>query len=136
VTADAGGNVYTCDQRNNRVVKVTPAGTLSTVGSGLAGPQGVVVDANSNVLIADSSNNRVVMITPAGTQTAVASGFSLPTGVAAYKDGSLYVADHNNGVVSKLYSPLFPRNATTNSLPTAPVFPCASSNPPSGVADT
>jgi hypothetical protein len=96
VAVDASGNLLIADYGNNRVRKVTPAGTISTVagtGAGgfsgdggpatsaqLDGPSGVAVDAGGNLLIADYGNHRVRKVTPAGTISTVAGdgtfGFS------------------------------------------------------------
>jgi uncharacterized protein (TIGR03437 family) len=83
VAADAAGNLYIADTRNNRVRKVLPSGFLLTVaGNGSAAlgaentyavqaplnqPRGVAVDGAGSVYIADTGNHRVVRITPFGT---------------------------------------------------------------------
>jgi NHL repeat len=69
VAADASGNLFIADSRNQRIRRVTPQGTITTVaGSGsqgfsgdggpavaaqLWGPQGVAVDASGSLFIAD-----------------------------------------------------------------------------------
>jgi sugar lactone lactonase YvrE len=73
VAVNAAGDVFVADTYNNRVVKVTPQGKVSTVaGDGAAGysgdgrlaafaelnePTGVAVDAKGDLYIADSANN-------------------------------------------------------------------------------
>lgn len=75
VAVDLQGNVYIVDRNNDRVRKVSPGGTITTIaGTGrlgfsgdggpartaqLLGPFGVAVDAQGNVYIADTGNNRV-----------------------------------------------------------------------------
>jgi sugar lactone lactonase YvrE len=79
VSVDRVGNLYLGDWGNQRIRKVTPSGTVTTVaGNGtpgfagdggpatnaeLAGPVGVAVDASGNVYIADFGNNRIRKIT-------------------------------------------------------------------------
>jgi uncharacterized protein (TIGR03437 family) len=72
---DAAGNVYFSDNNDNRVRRVAPDGTISTIaGNGvpnfsgdggqapratLNAPQGVRLDGKGNLFIADYNNNRV-----------------------------------------------------------------------------
>lgn len=91
VAADAKGNVYFIDQLNNRVRKVSPEGTITTLaGTGTAGFSGdggpaalaqirpgagdLAVDASGNLYIADQLNNRIRKVDANGTITTVAGG--------------------------------------------------------------
>ena len=132
---DIAGNLFIVDKDNQRIRKVTPGGTITTVaGNGDFGftgdggaatsaslnfPRGVAVDADGNLYIADTYSNRIRKITPGGTITTVAGsgsadpgagGFSgdggpatsalldVPTGVAVDGTGNLYIADGSNRV--------------------------------------
>ncbi|MFN8040870.1 MAG: fibronectin type III domain-containing protein [Acidimicrobiales bacterium] len=88
ITFDPSGNLYVADASNDRVRRITPAGTITTVaGSGssgfsgdgaqatsakLRGPADVAVDAAGNLYIADAGNDRVRKVTPAGVISTVA----------------------------------------------------------------
>jgi len=116
VAVDAAGNLYIADYSNNRIRKVTPGGTITTVaGNGvrqysgdggpataasLSSPSGVAVDAAGNLYIADNGNIRIRKVTPGGTITTVAgngvqgySGDGGPATSAALNGPNSVVAD-------------------------------------------
>jgi sugar lactone lactonase YvrE len=128
VAVDAAGNLYIADTGNNRIRRVTPGGTISTVAGGTAdqlnAPAGVAVDGAGNVYVADTGNNRVrrliggTLTTIAGTGVAGFAGDGgaataamlwQPRGVAVDGAGNVYIADRwnrrirlvaGNGVIS------------------------------------
>jgi len=132
VAVDSAGNLFIADLGNNRIRKVTPQGTITTVAgngtqgfSGDGGPAtlaklsvsyGVAVDASGNLFIGDSS--RVRKVTPQGIITTVAgsgtpgfSGDGGPAtsaqlvgvgGVAVDASGNLFIADIDNCRIRKV----------------------------------
>ncbi|MFI9011566.1 RICIN domain-containing protein [Actinosynnema sp. NPDC053489] len=88
VALDGTGNLYVVELGNNRVRKVAPDGTITTVaGTGAGGfsgdggpatsaqlwaPRGVAVDGAGNLYVADAANSRVRKVAPDGTITTVA----------------------------------------------------------------
>jgi len=125
VTADGGFLIADAD--NERIRRVAPDGTITTVagttlgssGDGgpatsaqLSFPAAVAVTADGGFLIADASNNRIRRVSVAGTITTVAGSgagglagdggpataaqLDFPSGVAATVDGGLLIADAEN----------------------------------------
>jgi uncharacterized protein (TIGR03437 family) len=102
LAVDSTGNVYVADTLNDRVRRIAPDGTITTVaGAGLRGfsgdngpatraalntPRGLAVDKAGNLLIADWGNHRIRQVSAAGTITTLAGtgsqGFSGDNGPA------------------------------------------------------
>jgi hypothetical protein len=119
IAVDAFGSIFIADFNNNRIRKISPSGTISTVaGNGTRGylgdggaatnaelnaAWGVAVDASGNLFIADDSNSRIRKVDSNGIITTVAgngtSGFSGDGGVAtnAELSGPVSVAVDSNG---------------------------------------
>ena len=93
LATDSKGNVYVTDSSNNRVRKITPGGTVSTVvgngnrgyensedfaalTSGITAPYGIAIDANDNIYLSDSWSYLVRKITPRKTTLKVPSEYS------------------------------------------------------------
>src|SRR5438477_300514 len=88
VAVAADGDVFIADSDNNRIRRVTPSGTISTVaGTGDAGfsgdggpalaahlsrPFGVAVDPSGTLYIADTDNNRIRRVSPDGVISTIA----------------------------------------------------------------
>lgn len=129
IAVDAQGNVYVADSKNNRIRKVDPDGTVSTLagskngfadGAGTAAlfnyPADVAIDAAGNLYVADLGNNRIRKITPAGAVSTLAGSgtfgfadgkgdtvrFNGPEGIAADRHGVVYVADAENNRIRKI----------------------------------
>ena len=143
VAIHSEGNLYIADTYNNRIRKVTTAGTISTVaGNGTVGysgdggvatsaqlysPWGIAVDSAGNLYISDTYNNRIRKVTTAGTISTVAGGGNggfgdggpatlaqlyYPSDVAITPAGSIYIADYYNDRIRKVVSVVSPMVTT------------------------
>ncbi|MCZ6489303.1 MAG: hypothetical protein O7A06_02090 [Acidobacteria bacterium] len=119
VAVDTNNNLYIADFGNNRIRRVNPDGTITTVaGNGIMGftgdggqatgtslnePRGVVVDSAGNFYIADEGNNRIRRVDSSGVISTVAgtgfpsitcnTGLFSPTDVDLDASGNLYIAN-------------------------------------------
>jgi len=120
ITVDSAGNVYVADLSGQRIRKIDPAGTISTVaGTGtscatstdpcgdggpataatLHNPWDVAVAADGALYIADSANNRIRKVTPDGTISTVAgNGNQCPAATSS-------CGDTGPATAANLYSP-------------------------------
>jgi sugar lactone lactonase YvrE len=112
---DAAGNVYVADNSGDSIRKVTSAGVVTTLASGLVSDSnlgifndtGLTIDPAGNLYIADTSST-IRKITPTGRVTTLAgraavSGsangigpaaqFTAPQGIATDAAGNVYVAE-------------------------------------------
>ncbi len=124
MAVDSQGDIYLVELLGNRVRRITPDGTVSTLaGTGapgyadgpgstaqFSGPESLDVDDQGNVYVADSANHRIRVIGPDGTVSTLAgvgeagyrdgpatqAQFHYPTGVAVDTAGVVYVADLGN----------------------------------------
>ena len=120
IAVDRAGNLYIADLGNNRVRKVAPDGTISTVPGtdSLLAPRNVALDATGSLYISEFNGNRVqhlrtdgVLEIIAGTGVAGFGGdggpataalLSSPAGLAFDSAGNLYIADSGNSRIRKV----------------------------------
>ncbi|UHQ18763.1 FG-GAP-like repeat-containing protein [Lysobacter sp. KIS68-7] len=129
---DPAGNLYVSEFAGNRIRKIAPDGTITTIVGGagvgfsgdggpasaarISGPMGLVRDASGNLYFSDSRNHRVRRIDGAGTITTIAGGGEQvsgtgpatsaklyePSGLAFDAAGDLYFADASDYRVRKI----------------------------------
>jgi sugar lactone lactonase YvrE len=107
VAVDSDGNIYVTDNKNERVIKLSPKGAqLATWGSPGQGneqfgsPVGIAVDSQNNVYVVDEGYSRIEKFTSSGQFLAAFGGtgfdpgsFDGPVDVAVDSQGNMYVAD-------------------------------------------
>ena len=136
VSTDRSGNLFIADQNNQRIRKIAPDGTISTVaGNGIQGfagdggpainaelynPTGVFADNLGNLYIADVGNQRIRKVDPSGTITTIAGNGAKGYGgdggsavnatfyncvrVALDLSGNVVIADQSNHRVRRITS--------------------------------
>ena len=91
----ADGTVYFCDTFNNRIRKVAPNGTMSTIATGLNLPADLTLAPDGRLYSTDYGNNRIVRVEPGGGLTTVATADG-PNSVAVAADGTIYATERTH----------------------------------------
>ncbi len=88
IATDTTGNLYISDYIAGVVRKVTPAGTITTIASGLETPYEIATDPSNNVYVLDNNFGTVTKITPGGGTQSLST--NLGGGLAVDAAGNLY----------------------------------------------
>jgi len=120
IAVDRAGNLYIADLGNNRVRKIGPDGTITTVNGTekFLAPRNVALDAAGNLYVSEFGGHRVRRVASDGTISTIAgtgtAGFSgdggsataaqlnYPAGLAFDSAGNLYIADSSNNRVREV----------------------------------
>ncbi|MDD5139643.1 MAG: SMP-30/gluconolactonase/LRE family protein [Verrucomicrobiales bacterium] len=97
-TCDANGNIFFTDQPNDRILKWSVRGKLSTFLQPAGRANGLCFDAHGNLIACAEANNELWAIAPDKTVTVLVTNFdgkflNGPNDVWAAPDGSLYFTD-------------------------------------------
>lgn len=104
VAVDNSDNVYVIS--GNNVVKITAAGSVTTIISGLSSPECIAVDLTSTyIYITCGGDGTVKKANLNGTGlTTFASGLASPAGIGVDGSGNIYVAEYFGNSVKKITS--------------------------------
>jgi sugar lactone lactonase YvrE len=101
---DNAGNIFATEQSTNKIIKITPAGAITTlVSSGLSTPWDITFGPDSNLYVCNYGANTVSkVITTTGIVSTYAAGFTNPTGLCFDNTGNMFVVNAGNGNLSKV----------------------------------
>lgn len=99
---DSSNNVYTANDGDNTVSKITPNGASSILGRTENRPSEMVIDAEGNFYVTNFASNNVSKITPSGQSSVFANTGTGPIGIAIDRMGNIYTANLNSNNVSKI----------------------------------
>jgi sugar lactone lactonase YvrE len=96
---DTAGNLYVANWgggTGNNVLKITPAGVVSTFATGFSAPDGLIFDAYGYLYVSNYGNGIINKVSPSGVTTVYASGLSNPSALAFDGQDNLYVSNFGN----------------------------------------
>ncbi|HEY8027650.1 MAG TPA: DUF4214 domain-containing protein [Burkholderiaceae bacterium] len=129
IVADASGNLYVSDTRNDTIRKITASGEVTTKNGevqfgmdyfygtqtfDLAGPTGLAFDQGGNLYLADHAGNSILVVPPTPSLPRIlnrnassdiggsTSYFQDPSGCAVDAAGTIYLTDTTSGDVRKV----------------------------------
>ena len=104
VAVDSAGSIWVASKSNNSVVKLSPAGAVSsTVTSTIVAPTSIAIDTSGNAWVTNSTANTVSKIPSAGTSaTSYTGSFSTPSSIAIDSNNQVWVTNTGNSTVSAL----------------------------------
>ncbi|MGZ3874336.1 MAG: NHL domain-containing protein, partial [Mucilaginibacter sp.] len=106
VTIDNFGIIYVTDSGNQSIRKITPAGTVTTVATGLNYPVGLVVNAQGTIFVVNQGDNQVKTVSLSGLVSTLAggtqAGFNDPESITMDQHGNLYITDSDNNLIKKV----------------------------------
>lgn len=120
LAADAAGNVYIADSKNNAIRKLDLANQVTTVVSNLNEPAAVAVGANGDLWVADTRRHQIKRVLSDGTVMVMAgaadgsSGYldhllateailNSPRGLLWLGNSGLLISDSGNNVIRRLF---------------------------------
>lgn len=102
---DTAGNLYVANWgggTGNNVLKITPAGNVSTFAVGFSAPDGLAFDENGYLYVSNYGSGIINKVSPEGVSVVFASGLTNPSSLAFDGQGNLYVSNYGGNTVSKI----------------------------------
>lgn len=107
IASDAAGNLYVSQFGDGALRKISPAGNVTTLTTGLTNAVGVAVSPSGEIYVAARGIHTIVKVSPTGTITTfagrgtpssvdgigTAASFNYPNGLAFDSVGNLYVSE-------------------------------------------
>jgi sugar lactone lactonase YvrE len=87
------GNLYVSDSQNQRIRRVTPAGSVSTFATAMTDPRGMGIDSSGNLYVAEPAGGKITKFTPTGVPSTYASGLTQPWDVDCAANGDIIVSE-------------------------------------------
>ncbi|HEU5404402.1 MAG TPA: ScyD/ScyE family protein [Terriglobales bacterium] len=99
-------NTFPIEDGSSKIIKINPAGEITTVATGFTTVLGLVFDNRDRMYVLENTTGnlfptpgtgKVLRVDPSGRVTEIATGLFLPTGMTMGPDGNLYVSEWGFG---------------------------------------
>lgn len=102
ITIDSAGNIYTINNTDNNITKITPFGVSTTLASIGVNSKGITIDSAGNLYTPSFASSSVKKTTPSGSTSYIVSTGANPSAITIDSLGNIYTANFIGNNITKI----------------------------------